>query len=180
MHARSSSHAVFRVRAHRHLNPLVTFCFQIRRAERVSPASSTNHVRREEPVITASLWSHTVAQNVFVHLKAVTRTQSDRMKRKRLVSYRFSLFLTRYLSCTTHSGARLDFRLARCRFLCSVLSTAWVNYLPRTNRTVRWISDMLEILLGRLRLPHSWSRAMSRFPKCQVSVPVCSHCVCAR
>lgn len=38
-----------------------------------------------EPVITASLWNHTVAQNVFVHLKAVTRTQSDRMKRKCLV-----------------------------------------------------------------------------------------------
>lgn len=94
--------------------------------------------------------------------------------------YRFSLFLTRYLSCTTHSGARLDFRLARCYFLCSVLSRAWVNYLPRTNWTVRWISDMLEILLGRLGLPHSWSIATSRFPKCRVSVPVCSHCVCAR
>lgn len=75
-----------RVRAHRRLDPLATFCFRIGRAEKVSLTSSTNHGRREEPVITASLWNHTVIpQNVFVHLKAVTRTQSDRMKRKRLV-----------------------------------------------------------------------------------------------
>lgn len=79
-------------------------------------------------------------------------------------SYSFSQFLPRYLSLATHFRIRSNFRFVGLFAQCT--GGERVDYLlPAGHQTVRWSSDMSEMLVSWHRLGRS--RAASRFTNIQ-------------
>ncbi len=74
--------------------------------------------------------------------------------------YDLSIFLTRLLSRTTCFRVRPNFGFVGHCLPCSVQRGVRADYpLPNCCRTVRWISDISEILVSWFRLSLSWSKA---------------------